>query len=516
MTEIELKFVLDEDGVRRLKGRMKALGLNRHAPRTRSLHSIYYDTADHALRRAGIALRLRKDGRRWVQTVKAGATINGGLLRAREVETPAAGGRLDLMNIPVQAVRAEVEEAIGGAELSPVCETRMKRAASLLELDGGARVELSIDTGEIVAGGLSEPFSEAELELFEGDLDALYDLTQTLFPEGGLHLSTIAKSTRGYMLAETGRIETDPQPRTAREVPLDDEMTSEIAARDVLRECFEQIAANVDVVLSTDAPEGPHQLRIGLRRLRAAFGIFRPVIGHPEMARLNTAAREVGARVGALRDLDVVIADIIAPEFEAHPHEQGFAALRAAIEARRETVRATLRDYLRSAEVQSFQIDLARFIETRRWLTPEDFEQTARLARPIRSHADNALAKRWKSCVKHARGIDHLTVGERHELRKELKKLRYSIEFLGPLYSPKKVARFVKRLKKLQTIFGDLNDLAMAEHLLCQADSPGAQDADAQRAVGRLLGARSATAESAWSHAKALWHGVVETGPFWT
>ncbi|NDR56554.1 CYTH and CHAD domain-containing protein [Aliiruegeria sabulilitoris] len=515
MTEIELKFVLNEDSIRRLKNRLKGLELNESAARTRTLRSVYYDTPEHSLRKAGTALRMRRDGRRWIQTVKARASINGGLLRAQEVENPAPGGRLDLTKIPVLAVRAEVEEAIAGAELAPVCETQMKRVTSVLMLENGARIELAIDSGEIIAGELREPFHEAELELLEGDVDSLYDLTQTLFPDGGLHLSTMSKSERGYMLAATGRAQTEPLPRNACTVPLGAEMTSEIAARDVLRECFEQISANIEVVLFTDAPEGPHQLRIGLRRLRAAFGMFKPVIGHPELMRLNEEAKLVGAQVGALRDLDVVITDIIDPEHEAHPHEQGFNALRSAIEARREAVREELREYLRSERAQSFQIDLARFIETRRWLTPEDFEQTARLAQPIRALSCKALGKRWKSCVKHARGIDHLTIDERHELRKELKKLRYTIEFLGPLYSAKKVARFVKTMKKMQNIFGDLNDLAMAEELLCQNDSPGARNANAQRAVGWVLGARSVKAEAAWAHARGLWRDVTVTGPFW-
>ena len=90
----------------------------------------------------------------------------------------------------------------------------------------------------------------------------------------------------------------------------------------------------------------------------------------------------------------VVITDIIDPAEEEHPNEPGFRALRTAIDSRREHVRTTLRELLRGPRVQTFQIDLARFIETRRWLAPEDFEQTARLARPIRDHAQTALNKR--------------------------------------------------------------------------------------------------------------------------
>ena len=515
MTEIELKFVLDEEHVGRLKRKLRALNPDQGAARTRNLRSIYFDTADHRLRRAGTALRLRRDGRRWVQTVKTGTTLIGGLLRAQEVEVPAPGGKLDFARIPVAAVRDAVEQTIGEAALHPVCETRMKRMTRLITLESGAKIEVAIDSGEIVAGEAGVPFHEAELELIEGDLDALYDLTQALFPTGGLRLSTLPKSARGYMLAETGKAETDPVPRLARGVPLRPEMTSEIAARDVLRECFEQVSANIEVILARDAHEGPHQLRIGLRRLRAAFGLFRPVIGHADLTRLSGVAQQIGAQVGMLRDLDVVIADIIDPEHAAHPQEAGFPKLRSAIELRREAVRGELREFLASAEVQSFQIDLARFIETRRWLASQDFDQTARLAKPVRALADKALSKRWKSCVAHARNIDHLNIVERHELRKELKKLRYSVEFLGPLYKSRQVSAFVRSLKRMQDLFGDLNDLAMAEALLCRPDSPGAGDPDAQRAVGWVLGARTARAEAAWAHARELWASLTDTGCFW-
>ena len=59
--------------------------------------STYYDTDDCALAAAGIVLRLRRDGRRWVQTVKgpAAATKGGGVAARAEFEWPVTGGRLD-------------------------------------------------------------------------------------------------------------------------------------------------------------------------------------------------------------------------------------------------------------------------------------------------------------------------------------------------------------------------------------------------------------------------------------
>ena len=64
-------------------------------------------------------------------------------------------------------------------------------------------------------------------------------------------------------------------PSNAQDVALDAAQTTEQAARDILRECFDQIATNVLVVRRLDDAEGPHLLRVGLRRLRRVFCLDR-------------------------------------------------------------------------------------------------------------------------------------------------------------------------------------------------------------------------------------------------
>jgi len=306
-----------------------------------------------------------------------------------------------------------------------------------------------------------------------------------------------------------------PEPRNARAVPLDPDQTAESAARDVLIECARQIAANVTVVGASDAPEGPHQLRVGLRRLRTALALFGPIVGCPALERLNAEARWLGQEVGALRDLDVALAEIVEPEAEAHAGDAGFAALGEALGARRAASRAALREDLRGRRAQAFLLDLSRCIETRPWLAPGDYAQTARLATPLAALARERLDKRWRKVSGYGRHIETLDTPERHELRKELKKLRYAIEFLGPVYPPKKVKGFVNRLRDLQDLFGALNDLAMAEELFTGPDAPCADMPEAQRAVGRILGVRTLRSEEDWHRARGLWHSVHKAGPFW-
>lgn len=515
MYETELKFLLDDAAVRRVRARIRGLPGLEAPPVTRTLRSVYYDTPDEALRRAGIALRMRREGRRWVQTVKARARRNGALHAAREAEASAPGGRIDLALIPDAALAAEIRKLTQDAPLRPVCETAMKRTLGRVQVNGSGAAELAVDQGEIIAGERAEPLRELEIELKGGGVAMLFDLAQTLFPEGGLAFSRLSKAARGYMLAHEGRIAPAPEPRKAQAVPLEPDQPVEIAARDILRECFEQIAANAEAYRASDDPEGPHQLRVGLRRLRSAFAVFRPVIGNAELARLNGEARWLGQVVGAQRDLDVAVIDLLDPEAEANPGDPGLPLLRSILLQRGAENREALRATLEGARVQAFLFDLARFIEARGWLVAEDYGQTARLSQPVSALARTALDKRWKAVRRKAADIETLDIEARHELRKELKKLRYAVEFFAPALPSKHVAPFVKKLKALQQVFGDLNDAAMAEALFAGPDAPGAGEAAAQRTIGWLVGTRMERAAHHWASARALWSDLESAKRCW-
>ena len=184
MSEIELKFLLDETSSKALLTRLKALKMV--AARRVTLRSVYLDTSEHVLKKAGIALRIRRDGRRWIQTVKTKGKIHGGLSQVGEVENPAPGGRVRLDAIPDLSLREVILRHVNGAPLLPVCETVIKRSTYEVSLEDGTRAELAIDAGVVRAEERSAELHEAEIELLEGDATGLFDIAQKVVSRGRL------------------------------------------------------------------------------------------------------------------------------------------------------------------------------------------------------------------------------------------------------------------------------------------------------------------------------------------
>lgn len=511
MTEIELKFLIDEQVEKHLKARLTALQLVDGG--TRPLRSIYYDTPDRALRRSGFSIRLRLDGGRWIQTVKTRSGLHrglhSGLSRVCEFECPAGDGQLHLDDIADKTARKHIKRLIFGKRFDPVCETHMNRTSAKIVAPDGARAELSVDHGHIVAGPASLELREMEIELIAGTVDGLFDLARYLLTEGGFRFSCLSKSERGYLLADEGRIDVPMHPRMAKPVPLHATQTVGEAARDILRECFEQITRNIDLIGVSKDPGGPHQLRIGLRRLRSAFVLFSGQTNKLEVKRLNEEAKWLGQEIGALRDRDVTALDIVRPLQQSCPDEPSFAALSSLLAAERAKTRKHVRHVLESQRAMFFLLDLARVIETM------PIGKAGEGDRPIGKLAKRALDSRWKSVWEHAKAIGELTGEERHALRKELKKLRYTAEFLSPLFPRKKVAPFTRQLKKLQSIFGELIDAAMIMELFSGETALGAQEPAAQRAIGWVIGTRMTKSQQDWKEAKSLWKDLKDTGAFW-
>ena len=167
--------------------------------RGRRLHSIYFDTPRRDLRRHRMAARLRRDGRRWLQTVKGARSI----AVRNEWEAPVASPGLEVTRLPLAAIRRATGVDLARLERSlvRVFETRFVRRARLVRR-GDATIELALDRGYVGAGRRRAPICELELELKSGTMRELRREGTRIARRFNLDLLEESKAARGYRLAD--------------------------------------------------------------------------------------------------------------------------------------------------------------------------------------------------------------------------------------------------------------------------------------------------------------------------
>jgi inorganic triphosphatase YgiF len=166
MAEIELKLSIDPADLDRLLASTTLAGRGV----TRNLESVYWDTPDLRLMRRAVTLRVRRIGRRYVQTVKDAGVTDGLVTHRGEWEAPIGGPAPDLSAITDPTARERIG-ALAPAELAPAFVTRVRRITRTVSAGDGGRVEVAVDRGDIrTSDGRCEPLAEIEFELKAGDL----------------------------------------------------------------------------------------------------------------------------------------------------------------------------------------------------------------------------------------------------------------------------------------------------------------------------------------------------------
>jgi triphosphatase len=244
----------------------------------------------------------------------------------------------------------------------------------------------------------------------------------------------------------------------AEPVHLRGRMTLEDAFQAIGLNCVAQIEANVPGVLKQHV-ESLHQMRVGLRRLRALLAMFEELA--PPPVPLHASIEWLSGELGPARDWDVLADSTIkrVPGIDAH-------ALRQAAHDRATGHHAQILHVLRDARYTELMAQLKDWLGERRW-QPEGglpkesplLERAAKSALPLLRTAEKRLAKRID-------GLDEADAPGRHRVRIAAKKARYAAEFFRDLLPAQRVKRYLGHLEKLQDRLGALNDLAVADQLL--------------------------------------------------
>jgi triphosphatase len=444
--EIELKLAVTAEQLPSLQERLGRFA----GGETLAVDNVYYDTADGLLRAHAMALRVRRIGGRWVQTLKTESRA-GALSSRGEWEVPAPRGRLDPLRFPPTPLAALLQ-ARPDALLRPVFRTRFSR--TVWNADDGA-VEIALDRGEIVAGGASAPILELELELQSGDADALYRLALDLAGTGehalSLRPAVDSKAVRGYRLAagETPA----PLKANARAFAAGLSRRTSLAAalRAVVDRGTTLLLANVAGFETQSDPEFIHQARVAVRRLRSAARLIGGDAGWPEA--LDGELKRVGRRLGAVRDWDVLQTQTL-PALAAQRPEIAGPLVAAAAAARRRD-EGTLRKLLAGARFARLALRLLQWTAT-----------PARNGSTLASSAARRLAKLRQRLFDDAAFFVALPLPQQHRVRIRAKRLRYALDLYATTLPAKATARWVEQLAWLQEELGLLNDAAVAAELL--------------------------------------------------
>ena len=503
--EIELKLAIAPEA---LGSVLKASPLRTRKLRfkpARQLVTTYYDTPKSTLREHGIFLRVRQDGTRFVQAVKTAG--GGGLLAERgEWEWPIPAADPDLARAAETGLKPLLKRVKKGG-LVPVFASEIERRIALLQ-DGDTVLELALDQGLVRAGRRTQPLCELEIEVKAGSVAPLFALARDLATLPGVSVGFVTKASRGFALADGSAA----QAVKAGDVALDPTMTPSAASAAILDSCAAQAAANLPAVTAHRLPEGVHQLRVALRRLRAALAVFKDLLPSDRRKPLRRDAGWLAGVLGPARDLDVMTGELLKTAAAPAGMADDVRLLgRVLTNARRTAWREAIAA-VASPRTTLLLLDLA---ETA-WALRHDLPDLG--APPLLDFATAQLERRFEAVLA-AAGPDLQTLGieARHDLRLALKKLRYAADFFAGLFPRRTAKAGIKVLAALQDALGGFNDAVSVDAILKRAigTAPAKNKEALQRAALFVSGWAAHRGALAWGETRACWAAFAEEGAFW-
>ncbi|ULJ72297.1 CHAD domain-containing protein [Rhizobium gallicum] len=438
--EIELKLELSPEAVKELLA-SEFLG---EPEDVLSQHSTYFDTADHQLFKAGFTLRIRRTGEALMQTVKATGS-SASLFARSEWETPLTA------NTPQLDHSSPLQTEFGpDLDVAPQFDVQVDRRV-WNPSENGSQIEVVVDQGTVISGERRTPICEVELELKDGDRQNLFVLARRIEAVAPVRFGVQSKAGRGYQLIGPQQFMFKAEP-----IELDRNMNTVRSFQTIAQSCFRQFRLNEDVLLCRRNAEALHQSRVALRRLRSAFSLYKPLLADAEAERLKDELRWLAGTLGDARNLDVLL--VKAKDDDMHDR----------LKSARNAAYDDFVDALQSSRARSLMLDFNEWLHCGEYLdrpeTADDRNGTAV------DFACQALDRMRKKLKKHGRALAQVDDEQRHEARKDAKKLRYAAEFFGSLFPDKRGLRrhkrFISAMGDLQDHLGALNDLATGPSVL--------------------------------------------------
>jgi inorganic triphosphatase YgiF len=386
------------------------------------------------------------------------------------------------MRIVDPDVRRSIQERCADDDLVPIFATDVVRETWLLQL-GRSQIECAIDRGIVAADGRRVPINEVELELKSGQPVRLFQLAHRLNSIGPLRIETASKAARGYDLVNNAGL-TAP---TAAPVRIHPAMSVRDSFAAIARTCVAHVLASADYAYKSETSEGIHELRVSIRRMRAAFSVFRGAMPENYRFRIGDKLRVLQRKLSMAREWDVLVEETVAcmpSRLRRHRSSQKLVRIAQTRCAEgHKSAHAALQDthytdlLLRLASWNESQFGSGMPPTRERKWKPDV------LAGPAPRFASEVMGTYHDKVRKLGKRIRKLDTVELHRLRIRIKKLRYASEFFGGLWPSRRTNRYLSALKDLQQVLGALHDVTVAQKLIANLKTSGKGDATSASAA---------------------------------
>jgi triphosphatase len=505
VTEVELKLAASRSALRKAMALPWLRKMAGDTVKHQHLTSVYFDTPKLTLRDHGVSLRVRRVGDRRLQTIKA---TSGALVTRDEWEQNIEGDQPKLELAGKTALGPLLNGKIEH-QLQPVFETDVDRVMMHLRV-GSSEIELAFDSGRINTPDDHADISEVEIELKHGEHRDAATLARRLARSIPITYEPRAKAERGYALLE-GSLD---GPVFARSISIAPFATAEDAFTSIGFETLRHFAAN-EAAVRRDDPEGIHQMRVGLRRERAALSLFKEMLQGPELQKLKVGLVWLTEQLGPARDYDVLVSKALGPLRSSHHDEDEFEALEHDLDNHRRAGLATAKAAVESERFRRLLLDNALWLFDGDWRNNADALESSLRKQPIGRFASRELTWRMRKIAKRVRKLTTMDSRRRHKFRIAVKKVRYAREFFESLEADDhrgRTSRKVDRaLKNLQNALGSLNDMTVHSRLAHSLARTNSATRKAY-AIGYLTGQEDAQSGRVLSEAveagKRLQHAI--------
>lgn len=422
---------------------------------TQQIFDTYLDTDDWRIHRAGFALRVRSGSGTTEATLKSLHSASTEVADRRELTETLTSSDNETIRELIGPVGTRVCAVSGARTLLPLFELRTSRQRFAIRKsdETGQLGEIALDETVI-----SRPHGEPEASMLRVEVEAhtesygpLRSLVKTLRSSCALEAASDTKYSLG--LKSVGLA---PPPPEVAATGVDASMTIAEVARVNLRHYLSAWHRHEPGARLGDDPEELHDLRVAGRRLDAMLRQFQSCLP-PALLSSRATLKTVLSALGHARDLDVALGELQNFSRKLPKSDRlGVEPLKEHLLSERSRARAQMLSVLDSIWVQKNLQEFESLLNAPGALSDGSSAEPALHATP------GLLRKRFRKLRKRADrlGADSSTE-EYHEVRGQVKKLRYALDAVAALYGKPAVA-MVRALRRWQENLGLQQDAAVA------------------------------------------------------